>query len=564
MMKKKRFTAMMLTAIMLTSFLAGCGSGSSPETSAGDAQTEQTQGQTDAAAEGEDLTFTFAISTEPSYLDPAIAYNSETAILVEQLYWPMFSYDENGNIVNEACEEYEVSDDGLVYTFHLTDENYWSDGKPCVAGDYAYGMKHNIGYGPDASFAYFLYDHIAGAQEAHDAMADTSDMENVGIRVIDDYTLEITLASPCPFFVGLMTDSMAYPLRSDYVVDRESTWAYDPAVPTNGPFHPVSINEAEEIVMEKNPYFAKADEVQITTLVAKVIKDSQAQLAAFETGEIDMARSLPSDAAVSYLGSDELKIISPLVSASFIWVNMSGNTNPALQDVRVRQALSYAIDRDYLLEMIGNEAGLYYPLYGIIPKGIAGVNGDFREEADADHHLADYDLDKAIELLNEAGYNESNPLTIEYLYNQSTKNEDVAVALQAMWEKAGIQTELRVVEQKAYAADRRAGEYQVARGGTSANYLDPSFYLIRHTIANQSYPATDDPEYDKLLEEKDSILDPKERLEGLHEVEQYLVEDQMYIIPLYGSSTPILLNAKWDGLGHDPADRYHLDTLHLK
>ena len=135
-----------------------------------------------------------------------------------------------------ACESYTVSDDGLTYTFKLVEGNTWSDGQPVTAADYEYGMKRSIGYGPDSTYAYLLYSTVAGGAEANANMLDVADMTDVGIHALDDTTLEITLAAPCPYFTGLLSNVVAYPLRSDFAVEHESTWANDPAVPTNGAF----------------------------------------------------------------------------------------------------------------------------------------------------------------------------------------------------------------------------------------------------------------------------------------------------------------------------------------
>ena len=543
----KKFTRLLACALSLA-LLAGCAPSTPSET-----QTGETGESTH--------TFTYGLSSEPDYLDPAICMNSNTSAVLAQLYFPLFRYDENGNVQNMACESYTVSDDGLTYTFKLVVGNTWSDGQPVTAADYEYGMKRSIGYGPDSTYAYLLYSTVAGGAEANANMLDVADMTDVGIHALDDTTLEITLAAPCPYFTGLLSNVVAYPLRSDFAVEHESTWANDPAVPTNGAFKLDAVRDKEEVVMTKNEYYVYADQVQTDTLIAKIITDPQAQLSAFQTGELDLALYVPVDVSVNYADDPALIHLDPVVSNTFLWVNCTGETNPALANADVRRALSMAIDREQLLTLIGSN-DTKYPLYGYVPKGMADADGgDFRENADNQERYADYDLEQAKALMEAAGYNENNrmPLTISYI--GTSGNTDICVALQAMWKEIYVDVELSAAEQKAYAQARKAGQYEVATGSTSADYLDPYYYLERWVSYNQSYKQVNDPTYDSMIEEANAQTDPAKRMEMLHAAEKYLVEDNAYTIPLYGSGALALMNPDVSGLKHDPTNSVYFDGL---
>ena len=543
----KKFTRLLACALSLA-LLAGCAPSTPSET-----QTGETGESTH--------TFTYGLSSEPDYLDPAICMNSNTSAVLAQLYFPLFRYDENGNVQNMACESYTISDDGLTYTFKLVEGNTWSDGQPVTAADYEYGMKRSIGYGPDSTYAYLLYSTVAGGAEANANMLDVADMTDVGIHALDDTTLEITLAAPCPYFTGLLSNVVAYPLRSDFAVEHESTWANDPAVPTNGAFKLDAVRDKEEVVMTKNEYYVYADQVQTDTLIAKIITDPQAQLSAFQTGELDLALYVPVDVSVNYADDPALIHLDPVVSNTFLWVNCTGETNPALANADVRRALSMAIDREQLLTLIGSN-DTKYPLYGYVPKGMADADGgDFRENADNQERYADYDLEQAKALMEAAGYNENNrmPLTISYI--GTSGNTDICVALQAMWKEIYVDVELSAAEQKAYAQARKAGQYEVATGSTSADYLDPYYYLERWVSYNQSYKQVNDPTYDSMIEEANAQTDPAKRMEMLHAAEKYLVEDNAYTIPLYGSGALALMNPDVSGLKHDPTNSVYFDGL---
>lgn len=552
MKKTVRFLAAALSLLLL----ASCSPAAEPTGSSSPAPGNNSEPGTEVV----EHSFTYAISSEPDYLDPAICMNSNTSAVLGQLYYPLFRYDENGSVQNLACESYTVSEDGLTYTFKLAPGNTWSDGQPVTAADYEYGMKRSIGYGPDSAYAYLLYSYVQGGAEANENMLDVADMTDVGIHALDDETLEITLAAPCPYFVGLLSNVVAFPLRSDFAVEHESTWANDPAVPTNGPFRLEAVRDKEEVVMVKNEYYVHADSVQTTTLTAKIITDPQAQLSAFQTSEIDLAMYVPSDVAVNYAGDPSLMNLD-VVSNTFLWMNCTGETNPALADVNVRRALALAIDREQLITLIGANA-TKYPLYGYVPKGIADADGgDFRSNADADNRYADYDLEQAKALMEAAGYNENNRMSLTISYISSNTNTDICVGLQAMWKEIYVDVELSAAEQKAYAQARKAGQYEVATGSTSADYLDPFYYLERWVSYNQGYKQVNDTVYDQMIEEANLQTDAATRMEMLHAAEEYLVAENAYTIPLFGSNQLYLMNTAVSGLKYDPTNSVYFDGL---
>lgn len=556
----KKSARLLSAGLSLLLLLSSCGGASETPAPSQDAAPSAAASGAPVEPANVEHSFTYALSSEPDYLDPAICMNSNTSAVLGQLYYPLFRYDQNGNVQNLACESYTVSDDGLTYTFKLAAGNTWSDGKAVTAADYEYGMKRSIGYGPDSAYAYLLYSNVAGGAEANENMMDVADMTDVGIHALDDSTLEITLAAPCPYFVGLLSNVVAFPLRSDFAVEHESTWANDPAVPTNGPFKLEAVRDKEEVVMVKNEHYAHADDVQTTTLTAKIITDPQAQLTAFQTGEIDLALSVPGDVAVNYQGDPALLNLD-VVSNTFLWMNCTGETNPALADANVRRALSLAIDREQLITFIG-ATSTRYPLYGYVPKGMADADGgDFRSNADAKEPYAPFDLEQAKSLMEAAGYNENNRLPITISYIGSNTNTDICVCLQTMWKEIYVDVELSAAEQKAYAQARKAGQYQIATGSTSADYLDPYYYLERWVSYNQGYKQVNDPTYDAMIEDANAQIDPAARMEKLHAAEKYLVADNAYTIPLLGSSQLGLMNPNISGLKFDPTNSAYFDGL---
>lgn len=511
----KRFSYMSLAA-MMTLTLTACG-GDGGET-------------TGTLAD----TFTYAIGGEPEQLDPAVGSDSVTSYILNQTYYPLFTIAEDGSLRNEACEDYEVSEDGLTYTFHLIENNYWSDGEQVTAHDYVYGMKRSIGMGAaDSYYSYFLADYVLNAKAHNENMSDVADMGDVGIVATDDFTIEITLESPCPYFVNLMTAGVFYPLREEFSPEHDSSWANDPTVPTNGAYQTTKIDSADEIIMVKNEYFAHADDVVTQTLVAKVMSDPDAQLVAFQTGEIDFAANVNNQVTTVYEGQPGL-LISDSVMNYYIMLNAYSEETPALQDVRVRRAIQLGIDRTELVTALDADE-VYYELYGYVPKGFDGVNGDFREEADEENQLVYTDKDEARSLMEAAGYSEDNHLQLTYYTNQAAEHSTVAQVIQAQLADIYIDVTLKTGEIRTFFDDRENGLFDMARGAMSADYMDVSTFLdMAASWTQYGHVTWGDETYDQMITESRETSDNTQRLELLHDAETYLVEEMAYTVPLFG------------------------------
>ncbi len=496
-------------------------------------------------------TFTYAIGGEPDMLDPAVASDSVASYVVDQVYYPMFYIGEDGSTEYAACTEYTVSDDGLVYTFTLTEDNYWSDGVQVTADDYVYGMKRALGMGAaDSYYSYFIYDYVLNAKAHSDAMDDVADMDDVGIVALDDFTIEITLEQPCAYFVSLMTAGVFYPLREEYATEHDSTWAEDPTVPTNGAYHYVSIDRASEITMTKNEYFPYADQVVTENLVCLVMADADAQLIAFQAGEIDFATNVNTEVCTIYEGQEEL-VISDSVINYYIQFNCFSDDCEALQDVRVRRAIQLGIDRSNIVTAL--DAGdVYYELYGYVPMGFAGVDGDFRTEIDESDPYIYTDKEEAKALLAEAGYDEDNPLKLTYYYNQAAMHDTVAEVLVSELAEINIELTLQTGEIRTFFDDRSNGIFELARGAMSADYMDVSTYLDMAASWSQDVVTWGDDTVDEMITYSRTITDETERLEYLHELEEYIVEEMAYTCPLFGYKQIVLAKAGTTGYTSSP------------
>lgn len=506
-----------------------------------------------AADETEGSSLTVAVGSQFTTFDPAL--NTETAnnYVFSHMYSGLFRKGENGEINNELCESYEVSDDGLTYTFHLVPDAVWSDGQPITANDFVYSYLRALSYGADNIWSINDFvNFIEGAQEYSEAAlaegesfdCTTADHSSVGIEAVDDTTLVIKLKTPCAYLTGLMTSNAWLPVREDFALQHDSLWAFEGDYPTSGPYTLSECNETEKAVLEKNDNYLNADEVTMDEITFLCMADKDAQALAYQTGEIDVALGISTDTALSYEGTDELWLI-PKSSNYYLAINSGENGPEWAKNVDVRRALALAIDKDALVDVLGG--GSFYPvLNGFVPEGIAGDTDSFRAEGDADGYTLVYDPEQAKELLAGAGYDESNPLHITYKYSNNGMHGDVATMLQQMWQAIGVDVEFQCVESGVYYDQIDQGDFEICRYGYSAED-SPIQFLEMWTTGMQVVPAVDDPTYDQMIADARQIADRSEYIKALHDAEDYLVEENVYVIPLFNYNDPALIQSYVEG-----------------
>ena len=494
---------------------------------------------------------TVAIGGEPHPLDPAIASDSVSMAILQQMYYTLFEIDESGNLINEACESYEVSPDGLVYTFKLRAGNMWSDGTPVTAEHYVFGAKRSVGMGSaDSYYSYFITDYVLNAKKYEGK--DIADMTDIGIEVVDDSTFKITLTAPVPFYPSLMISGVFFPLRPDFAKEHESTWGNGLDVPVNGPFVPTKINSKEEYVFKPNEHFINKDKVSLEELVIKVMPDMDAQRMAFESGEIDIALSINDSVVVEYDGKPELVMTNQIINYYMLMNSADFTTAKALQDVKVRRAIQLGINREAIVTAM-NAGGKYYPLYGYVPKGLAGLKDDFRSEQDATDQLVYFNQEEAKQLLADAGY-KAGDIKLVYYYNTNTMHDTVAQVMQSQLAEIGIEVTLKTGELRTFFADRdENGAYELARGAMSADYMDPTTFLDMLTSWAQQKPVINDATYDGFIKAAAAEKDPAKRMEILHQAENYLVKEMAYVTPLFGYGNAYLVKKGITGVGYDPS-----------
>lgn len=502
-----------------------------------------------------------AVGGDVELLDPAIVDDSITANVLTQMYEGLYTLDVDGNVIPQLAEGAPtVSEDGLVYTIKFKSGVKWSDGKDLKASDFVYAWKRAAAIGgADAYYSMFISQYIAGAidgttdENAFANMADT-----FGAKAIDDTTIEITLKAPCAYFGSLLTNTVFYPTREDVVGKNptKSTWADKTDNPTNGAFRATAINSKDEIVLEKNEDYRDVKDVKIEKMSFKVMADSEAQTSAFKTGEIDYATAVnPSTIYEDEELNSQLYLMDPFVCNYYVLLNAGDEAKrEELKDPEIRKAISYAINRKNVVKATGY-GDAASPLYGFVPFGIPGANGDFREEG-GDYTKYDFDAAKAI--MEAKGYSKDNMLKLEYKYNDLPMHKDVAQAMQADLKKIYVDVQLTKTEKEAFFNARDAGDFEMARHAMTGDFLDPMAYLSMYVGDTTAGNTVDDKTFESMVNTANANPDKTARMLGLGEAEKYLVEAQNYIVPLFTYVDPILKAKELKGVLSSPEGHWKL------
>lgn len=558
-MKKKVLSAV-LAASMCMSFLAGCrnsGSGDSGSSQSGETSKEASKEADTSAAEkgdGEPVSITVGVGQQFTTLDPGLSTETVNRYALAHMYAGLYKKLEDGSVVPDlAAGEPEVSEDGLTYTIKLKDGLVWSDGEPITAHDFVFGINRNLTYGAENGFVTDkMVRYLEGAEEyLADTEVDLETFSFAGVEALDDATVVYHLKTPCAFFTGLLCGGGFLPLREDVAEAGFSEWAVEPGYPVTGAYVLDYCNENEKVVLTKNESFYDAENVTVDEITFQVMPDMDAQAAAFKTGDLDAALAISASIVSTYENQNELWN-RPQQSVYSIDLN-SGEKGPeALKDVNVRRALAISINRDEIVKAI-NAGNFYTPLYGYVPFGMKGAEDDFRKEGDAKQLYQAYDPEKAKELLKEAGYDESNPLTLKYKYSNNSIHADVAQMLEQMWKAVGVNVELEVVESGVFYDQIDQGDFEMARYALMCTN-DPSEFLNQWTQAMQPVAAVADDTYDQMMTDVTKIVDRTEYMNKLHEIETYLVEEQVYVIPLFDFNEPALKKENLKGVYMTPGD----------
>jgi oligopeptide transport system substrate-binding protein len=500
-----------------------------------------------------------SLSADPTDLDPHLVTGLPGINVASALFEGLVAEDPKDlHPVPGVAESWEITADGLTYTFHLRANARWSNGEPVTAQDFVASARRVLTRSLGASNVTLLYP-VLNAEAFHKGAL--TDFSQVGIAALDARTLRIRLEHPAPYFPSLLTHPVWYPVnlaaleKNGSPYERDNRWTRPATFVGNGPFVLKEWNPGSLILVEKSPTYWDAAGVRLNAIHFVPAASVDVEERAFRGGQVHLTEALPLAKLDAYRREENPALtVTPFLDTYFYRINL---TRPFLNEARVRRALSLAIDRTALIASVLR--GLQQPAYSFTPPGCA--------PGYAPPALAASDPEKARALLKEAGYPGGQGLPpVELLINLSGNHQAIAEAVQQMWRRElGIEVRIMTMEQSAALEQRRLLAYQILRSDWAADYPDPRAFLeVFISASENNHTGWKNQTYDALLYQADRTADPAERFALLRRAETILL-DEAPIIPLYHLTTVRLVHPAVRGwyptlLDHHPYKQVWLET----
>lgn len=557
---KKKVLALILTAAMVVG-LAACG-GSTSNDAASTTDGTTTEGTTTEASDnqtGDETTEATAstgekilsvqVGPDPETIDPALNSAVDGGNMLLHSFECLLAVDENGQLVPGQAESWETSEDGLTWTFHLRDGLKWSDGSDLTANDFVYSWKRVCNPMVAAPYAETVLSMVEGYDKAIEG-----DLDALQVVAQDDNTLVVTLSTPCSYFGSLAAFATLSPVQEATVTANGDAWATSAATYiSNGPFYVSEWVPGSYIMMTKNPYYWNADAIKLDGIKWNLIEDSNAAYSAYQTGEVLMIKSVPTEEIPSLKDSADFHV-DPIIGTYYLSLNLERD---AFKDARVRKALSLAIDRDYVANTLMQ--GTYSPADNFMGPGWIDMDGkQFKDNANGGQSYIDVnnyeaDLEEAKQLLADAGYPDGEGFpSISYTTNDAGYHKVVAEYLQQAWAQLGIDLQVDIVEWASFTPMRRNGDFDIARNGWVGDYTDPSNMLeLFYSTNGNNDGKFNNADFDAAIDLSRTALDSAERSKALHTAEDILMEETG-CIPIAYYNDFWLQSEKITGSWHSP------------
>jgi len=489
-----------------------------------------------------------SLSADVAELDPHLATGLPEIAVVTALFEGLVGEDPRDlSPVPGVATHWEVSEDGLRYTFHLHPDARWSNGAALTAADFLASFRRALSPTLAADYASALF-VVHNAQAYHQGLCDFA---QVGLDAPSPQTLVIRLAHPVPHFLALLTQPIWFPVylpalqKTGDPQTRDNPWVRPANFVGNGPFTLKEWQPDRRIVVERNPHYWDAASVRLAAIHFHPSSSVEAEERAFRAGQLHLTESLPLSKIETYAHKHpELLHVSAFFDTYFYRLNV---THPALAEPKVRRALSLAIDRDAIVRLT---AGRQRVATSFTPPGLTGYSPP---------NAVRYTPSVARELLAEAGYAGGHGLPpLELLINTSGNHRLIAEAVQAMWQRElGLHVSIVNMEQKVLLAQRRSLDYQILRSDWAGDYLDPATFLeVFSSDSGNNHTGWNSAEYDALLARAAHSTEPAMRYALLHQAEKILLREAP-IIPIYYYTTVRLISPSVHGwhptlLDHHP------------
>lgn len=494
--------------------------------------------------------------SEVQSLDPHKIEGVPESNISRDLFEGLLVSDLDGHPAPGVAESWD-NKDAKVWTFHLRKDAKWSDGTPVTAQDFVYSWQRSVDPNTASPYASYLqYGHIAGIDEILEGKKPITDL---GVKAIDDHTLEVTLSEPVPYFYKLLVHPSTSPVPKAAIEKFGEKWTQPGNIVTNGAYTLKDWVVNERIVLERSPTYWNNAKTVINQVTYLPIASEVTDVNRYRSGEIDMTyNNMPIELFQKLKKEipDEVHV-DPYLCTYYYEIN---NQKPPFNDVRVRTALKLGMDRNIIVNKVKAQGDM--PAYGYTPPYTDGAKLTQPEWFGWSQEKRN---EEAKKLLAEAGYTADKPLTINLLYNTSDLHKKLAIAASSLWKKnIGVNVKLVNQEWKTFLDTRHQGTFDVARAGWCADYNEPTSFL--NTMLSNSSMNTahyKSPAFDSIMAETLKVTDEAQRTALYTKAEQQLDKDSA-IVPVYYYVNARLVKP-WVGgyTGKDPLDNIYTRNMYI-
>jgi len=471
---------------------------------------------------------------EPQTLDPHRAEGVPTANILRDLYEGLATTAPDGRIVPGAAARWDVSRDGMTYTFYLREDGRWSNGDPVTADDFVFSFRRSVNPKTAAVFGRMLMP----IENAQPILAGNLEPAALGVEALNARTVQIRLDDPTPYFLGLLTHASTYPVHAPSLAEHGDDFVLPGNLVSNGAYRLVEWVPRSRIALQANPHYHAADRVIIDRVLYYPIEDENTEFQRFRVGDLHWTDQVPSN-LFDWLSANlpQALSVSPWFGTYYFGFNLT--RAPFEDNLALRRALSLAIDREILTGKVTQFGEI--PTFTLVPEGLPDYQPPVPEPAALT--LAERE-EMARELYRVAGYSEDNPLEVELRYNTSENHRKIAVAVAAMWKQVlGVRTRLINEEFRVFLQNRAMKRNtEVYRAGWIGDYQDAFTFLeLFHSQHPRNDAGYDNPRYDRLLEQVSTERIPARRRNLMVEAERMLLADQV-VMPVYTYVTKRLVS----------------------
>jgi oligopeptide transport system substrate-binding protein len=555
----KKSLALFLVFALVVAAFAGCTPKEEPSTAPEDKPNETTEEPAKEEPKKDEQILTYNLLADPDSIDPHKATSVGASIIMQNIFEGLVRTNEKMEQGPGAAESWETNDEKTIWTFHLREDAKWSDGKPVTAEDFIYGWKRAVDPATACEYAYML-DPVKNATKIYSGELG---VDELGIKAIDEKTLEVTLEQPTAYILELFAFPTYFPVRKDVVEKNPEAWEFDPATAiTNGPFILGEYTQNDVMKLVPNENYWDKDRVKLDAVKFVFITEQSTGLAAFEAGDIDGTDEVPAQEIPRLQSENDEFIIAPYLGTYFYCFNV---TKEPFDNLKVRQAFTKAIDRNAIVTTV--TLGGQIPASGFVPPGIMTGGEDFRKAG------GDYGIDpmvaqveEAQKLLSEAGYpNGEGFPKVTLKYNTSENHKRIAEAVQEMWKKnLNVDVELENMEWRVFIPARQNGEFTIARHGWIGDYNHPMTFLDMFlSESGNNDPQWHNEEYDKLIYAAKKESDPKKAAELMHKAEDLMMKDQI-VMPVYYYTHPMMMKNYVKGWYRSPLGGMFFDKAYIE